>query len=301
MATARRGALRRADAGAAARRRDAALEDGLSRVPAGLIEIDWAHPAFARLAAVGAPVAQAVGQGADLRDVLNAHAERQDLRTAGGHPLRFIPQGALPSGAAYEAHIAATGGVPTRDNLHDFFNALIWLYWPRTKAALNARQASAIARDGIGAVRGAVRDAATLFDENALIFLRTDDAPERCLTGFDWPGLFIEGRAAWGRSCAVLPFGHALLEKLVAPYKSITAHAWPVHVASLEAAAQTASIDAVLADTLASADLTTSDFRPLPVMGIPGWCEANRDPAFYSDTAVFRAGRRTSAKPGQKC
>lgn len=133
------------------------------------------------------PIAQAVGQGADLRDALNAHAERQDLRTAGGHPLRFIPQGALPPGAAYEAHIAASGGVPTRDNLHDFFNALIWLHWPRTKAMLNARQASAIARDGIGAARGAVRDAATLFDENALIFLHSSDVPERCLTGFDWP------------------------------------------------------------------------------------------------------------------
>lgn len=267
---------------------------------AGLTGIDWAHPAFAPLAAIGAPVARAVGQGADLRDVLNAHAQRQDLRTAGGHPLRFILQGALPPGVAYEAHIAATGGVPTRDNLHDGFNALIWLHWPRTKAVLNARQASAIARDGIGAARGAVRDAVTLFDENALIFLHTDDAPERCLTGFDWWGLFIEGRVAWGQSCAVLPFGHALLEKLVAPYKSITAHAWPVCVASL-AAAGAASIDAVLAATLASADLTTGDFRPLPVMGIPGWCEANRDSAFYADAAVFRAGRRISAKPGQKC
>ncbi len=269
--------------------------------PAGLTGIDWAHPAFAPLAAIGAPVARAVGQGADLRDVLNVYAEQRDLRTAGGHPLRFIPQVALPFGVAYETHIAATGGVPTRDNLHDGLNALIWLHWPRTKAALNARQASAIARDGIGAARGAVRDAATLFDENALVFLHTDDAPERCLTGFDWPGLFIEGRAAWGRSCAVRPFGHALLEKLVAPYKSITAHAWPVRVASLCAAAQAASIDAVLADTLATAALATGDFCPLPVMGIPGWCEANRDPAFYSDTAVFRAGRRISAKPGQKC
>ncbi|MFS9669939.1 DUF3025 domain-containing protein, partial [Klebsiella pneumoniae] len=77
-----------------------------------------------------------------------------------------VPQDALPAGAAYEAHIAATGQVPTRDNLHDFFNALIWLHWPRAKAALNARQARAITQDGIGAARGTVRDAATLFDEN---------------------------------------------------------------------------------------------------------------------------------------
>lgn len=264
----------------------------------GLGAIDWAHPAFAPLAQIGAPIACAVEQGADLRNVLNAalsaHPAAQTICTSGGHALRFIPQDVLPPGTAYEAHIAATGCVPTRDNLHDFFNALIWLRWPRAKAALNVRQARAIARDGIGAARGTVRDAATLFDENALIFLHTDDGPERSLTGFDWQGLFVRGRAAWGATCAVLPFGHALLEKLVTPYKSITAHAWPVHVITLPE--EWASLDAGLADMLLSTELKPRDFRPLPVMGIPGWCEANDDAGFYSDTTVFRAGRRATAK-----
>ena len=208
--------------------------------------IDWSHPAFAPLAAVGAPIARAIEGGADLRDALNAYPAAQAIRTSGDHVLRFIPQDALPAGTAYESHVAATGEVPTRDNLHDFFNALIWLHWPLAKAALNARQARAITRDGIGAARGTVRDAATLFDENALIFLHTEEAPERSLTGFDWHVLFVEGRAAWGATCAVLPFGHALLEKLVAPYKSITAHSWPLHVAGLPA--DRPSLDAALAD-----------------------------------------------------
>lgn len=252
--------------------------------------INWSHPAFAPLAALGAPIARAVEQGADLREALNAHPATEPIRTSTGHALRFIAQAALPAGAAYEAHIAATGGVPTRDNLHDFFNALIWLHWPRAKAALNARQARAITQDGIGAARGTVRDAATLFDENALIFLHTSDAPERSLTGFDWQTLFVRDQAAWGATCAVLPFGHALLEKLVTPYKSITAHAWPVRVATLEA--DRASLDAALAATLFDIELAPRDFRPLPVMGIPGWCAENTDAAFYSDTSVFRPGRR---------
>jgi len=252
--------------------------------------IDWAYPAFAPLAQVGGPIADAIACGADLRDALNAHPAAWAIRTFGGHALRFIPQDALPTGTAYEAHIAATGEVPTRDNLHDFFNALIWLHWPRAKAALNARQARAIMQNGIGAARGTVRDAATLFDENALIFLHTDDAPERCLTGFDWRGLFVERRAAWGASCIVLPFGHALLEKLVAPYKSITGHAWPVRVSALPT--DRVSLDTVLAHTLLNTELTPRDFRPLPVMGIPGWCDANEDDSFYSDATVFRPGRR---------
>lgn len=256
----------------------------------GLDAIDWRHPAFAPLATIGAPIARAIKHGADLRDALNAHPAAQTIRTSSGYPLRFIAQHALPAGSAYESHIAATGEVPTRENLHDFFNALIWLHWPRAKAALNARQARAITQDGIGAARGAVRDAATLFDENALIFLHTDDAPERRLTSFDWQGLFLEGRAVWGESCAVLPFGHALLEKLVTPYKSMTAHAWPVHVAKLPA--DPASLDAALAQTLLHTELVPRDFRPLPVMGIPGWCGANEDAAFYSDASVFRPGRR---------
>ncbi len=256
--------------------------------------IDWSHPAFAPLAPIGAPIADAVARGADLRDALNAHPAARAIGTSSGHALRFIPQDALPAGTAYEAHIAATGEVPTRDNLHDFFNALIWLYWPRAKAALNARQAQAITQDGIGAARGTVRDAATLFDENALIFLHTADAPERSLTGFDWGSLFIEGRAAWGATCAVLPFGHALLEKLVAPYKSITAHAWPVHVVALPA--DRASLDTALAQTMLYTELVPRDFRPLPVMGIPGWNDANEDAGFYSDTTVFRPGRRAAAK-----
>ena len=252
--------------------------------------IDWSHPAFAPLAQFGALIADAVKRGTDLRDALNTHPASRAIRTSGGHALSFIPQDALPAGTAYEAHIAATGEVPTRDNLHDVFNALIWLHWPRAKAALNARQARAITQDGIGAARGTVRDAATLFDENALIFLHTDDASERSLTGFDWGGLFVESREAWGATCAVLPFGHALLEKLITPYKSITAHAWPVRVTALPA--DRTSLDTILAKALLNTELAPRDFRPLPVMGIPGWCDANEDASFYRDTTVFRPGRR---------
>ena len=87
-----------------------------------------------------------------------------------------MPQAALPDGCAYEAHIHATGAVPTRDNLHDFFNALVWLHFPTAKRLLNRLQAAAIARDGVQASRGPVRDAATLFDENAVLFLSAEPA-----------------------------------------------------------------------------------------------------------------------------
>ncbi|AKC69572.1 DUF3025 domain-containing protein [Pandoraea oxalativorans] len=261
-----------------------------------LPEIDWRAPWFS---AVAAP-AQAALAGDDWRGALSSLAANAGLVSGQGRALRFVAQDELPAGVAYEAFIASTGGVPTRRNLHDFFNALIWLTFPGGKAALNARQSSAIAADGVQSTRGATRDAATLFDENAVVFACSDGALGAALRAFDWQTLFVARRADWGRACEVQPFGHALLEKLVTPYKSVTAHAWIVDVPQTyfewPDARRREWLDAQIAPTLASACLTTRDFSPLPVLGIPGWWPANDDPAFYRDVAVFRSGRRERAR-----
>jgi len=264
-----------------------------------LTEIDWPQPWFAAV--------RAHGQGAlasgDWRAALSSRATAAAQVSGHGEPLRFVEQADLPEGTAYEAFIAATGGVPTRPNLHDFFNGLIWLAYPRSKAALNARQAAAIAADGVQATRGATRDAATLFDENAVIFACSDPALGAALRGFDWQTLFVTRRADWGRACEVQPFGHALLEKLVTPYKAITAHAWIVDVPGdyfdLTLAERLEWLDAQLAPGLAGIPFTPRDFAPLPVLGIPGWSPANGDPDYYRDTSVFRLGRRADL-PGGK-
>ncbi|SOY53007.1 DUF3025 domain-containing protein [Cupriavidus taiwanensis] len=265
---------------------------------AALAGIDWSRPWFQPFAAQGAALAAAVQDGADLRSALDAHAAALDLRNARGLPLRFVAQHALPHGSAYEAHIHATGEVPTRDNLHDFFNALIWLHFPQAKRALNQIQAAVIAREGVQTARGGVRDAATLFDENAVLFLSTDASLAAALRGFAWKPLFVDARAAWGTDCAVVPFGHALLEKLVQPYKSVTAHAWPLPRVPGDPA-----LDTVLAGSLqAAADAGAlrggRSFAPLPVMGIPGWCDDNAHSDFYADATVFRPGRRRDPDAG---
>jgi hypothetical protein len=96
-------------------------------------------------------------------------------------PISFVPQEDLPEGTAYEQHIGATGGVPTRDNLHDFFNGLVWLTFPRIKVQLNALQAAQIALDGVGKSRGPARDGATIFDENAALLVVRDNADSHAL------------------------------------------------------------------------------------------------------------------------
>jgi hypothetical protein len=68
----------------------------------------------------------------DVAAALNAHPAA---------PRRFVAQDALPAGEPYEAFIARTRCVPTRNNLHDAFNGLVWLAEPELKGRLNALQA----------------------------------------------------------------------------------------------------------------------------------------------------------------
>jgi hypothetical protein len=260
--------------------------------------IDWTVPWLAADAARGGAWQQAARHGeAAWRERASADARALGLVSGRGHALRFVEQSELPEGVAYERHIAATGGVPTRHVLHDFFNALIWCAFPRSKAALNARQADEIDALGVGATRGRTRDALTLFDENAVIFATADAGLAAALRDFDWTTLMLAQRAAWGRRCEAWAFGHALLEKLVQPYKACTAHAWIVEVDAAYFALPPLERRAVL-DARVAADVTvtpwsSSRFAPLPVLGVPGWWPGNADPAFYDDRAVFRSGRRT--------
>jgi hypothetical protein len=259
--------------------------------------IDWSRPWNAPLAERGArwQAAACIGYTAYL-DTLNADARTAALVTGRGEPLGFIAQDDLPDGESYEAHIARTGRVPTRHNLHDFFNGLMWFAQPRIKAALNARQAMQIETLGIGPTRGGVRDALTLFDENAVLFACADPTLADALRRFDWHTLFVAERAAWGKRCEARIFGHALLEKLVTPYKACTGHAWIVEVPSsyfeFDDIARRAMLDELVAERVRADALDSRAFAPLPVLGVPGWWPENASTGFYDDAAVFRAGRR---------
>ena len=238
--------------------------------------IDWSAPWLAPWRAQGQPLAQLL-----LQDDPSVH---QALQTAApqGAPVVFVPQSALPEGTAYEQHIWDTRRVPTRDNLHDFFNGLVWLQFPRTKRRLNQLQAQAIAADGVQAVRGPLRDAVTVFDENGAL-LQAPNALWDALRARDWQRLFIDLRPLWAEARLVL-FGHALLEKLVSPRKPMVAHVFhaPVAMNSI------ADMDGWLADQMDASAWSTKPFTPLPVLGVPGWWPANEAPGFYDDAQVFR-------------
>ena len=192
---------------------------------AALSEIDWSVPWLAPYRESGLALIAPITEGTTVAHALNqvrSHGADPPLLAAG--MLQFVSQAELPPGHAYESFIAKTACVPTRDNLHDLFNGLVWLRWPKLKRHLNELQASELTRRRLETTRGAVRDALTLFDENAAL-LQLPPLLEADLRQRDWRALFVEHRADWA-DARVWLFGHALLEKLVRPRKAITAHAW---------------------------------------------------------------------------
>jgi hypothetical protein len=244
---------------------------------------DWSRPWFESWREPGEAVFARWHGGARLAEALNAQLAA---------PLRFVAHERLPAGTAYESFVHATGECPVRDGLHDFFNGLCWLKFPAAKRALNRVQAAHIARDGIGGRRGAVRDAATLFDENGAL-LRAPPPLWQALRERDWRLLFVGLRPLW-RDARLLVFGHALLEQLAAPRKDLTAHVWA-------APCPAEGADDWLAQALAPERLADKPFVPLPVLGVPGWCAENANFSFYDDSLVFRPPRapknRTTAPP----
>lgn len=257
-------------------------------------DIAWSQAWYASVL----PLASRVIAAGEWRDRINAEAAALRLLNHRQQAIRFVAQYELPEGVAYESFISETGSVPTRENLHDFFNALVWLSFPRIKARLNALQAAQIASLGIGKSRGAARDAATIFDENAALLVVQDSEQGMrlvdALRNHQWQQAFIEQRALFGTQCEVCLFGHALMEKLAQPYKAITAHAWVVRVGAdyfaLGPDARRARLDQQVAQQLAAHALTTADYTPLPVLGVPGWWP-QQDEDFYADTQVFRCKR----------
>jgi len=266
------------------------------------LDAPWYAPYAPWLARIAEPAL--AGRWAVCLAELNRLALAQGLVNARGLPLRFVER--LPDdGLAYEARIDATGLVHTRADegaWHDLFNAVVWLAFPRIKARLNALQAAAIARDGVGERRGALRDAATLFDENAALVVLREPGLRSRWQAHDWVAVFGPGRSAPAWISPPLILGHALLDKLRTPYKAACAHAWLLDLPAgppadrpvgprLDWRAELPAVDAAVAAGL-NERLARDAFLPLPVLGVPGWWPANADPAFYDDATVFRPAPR---------
>lgn len=228
---------------------------------------------------------------------LNAWAHESGLALPDGRALRFVtaPARRVPA-LAYERRVAEEAEIATREgNLHDACNALAWLAFPRTKAALNARH---VAAGGAATAnrRTRVRDAASLLDESGLLFVCTDADIVEGLRRHRWRETFWERQAEVERGTRAYAIGHGLLVKLLAPYLALTAKALVVSIdpAALPAGGEGCrQVDAAAAETVAQDDFSPARLAPLPVIALPGWSMGARSEQVFDNAAVFRPLRNT--------
>ena len=111
------------------------------------------------------------------------------------------------------------------NNWHDLFNALVWITFPKTKAALNARHFHALMKERLASgalTRGAVRDVNTLLDESGVIVVYAEDELAGLLRSFEWKKLFWQSREQVRAGMGFYLFGHGLYEKALQPYVGMT-------------------------------------------------------------------------------
>ncbi|MDP2254366.1 MAG: DUF3025 domain-containing protein, partial [Thiobacillus sp.] len=167
----------------------------------------------------------------------------------------------------------------------DVLNALVWLRFPRFKSALNAAHGEAITLE-TDSRRGRRRDALTVLDESGVWVISRDPSLPQWLADRAWHALFWEARARVETGRCFVVVGHALLEKTLAPYPSITGKCLLLRSDSLDPDAADA-----LAVTALGAIGTPRQLAPLPVQGIPGWDAANAHAAYYANKEIFRPAR----------
>jgi hypothetical protein len=242
------------------------------------------HPAFA-------PYRRWLVAGA-LPELAQLNAWALDARLAlpDGKPLRFL-HGAPASALAYESAIAHHGIVHVRrGQWHDALNALVWLAFPKTKAALNARhvqdRTSATANQ-----RSRGRDAATLLDESGLILVCGDPDLDRLLRERAWRALFDDRRSAVMRMMQPYAIGHGMLVKLLAPFRAVTARTLVLAIDPRTlppGAAGRARVDAAAARAIGDRALRPEMLPPLPVAALPGWDSEALGARLFDDPSVFR-------------
>jgi len=236
----------------------------------------------------------------DLQALLDA-APRA-VTNSEGKSLRLASADINLSAADYEGRVARDAVLAVRmPGWHDLFNVLAWAAWPRAKASLNVRHVVELDRQA-GPNRSPARDALTQFDEDGVIVAVVDSTLEQLARDFRWKELFWTRRAHLANGFRVFVFGHALAEKLMAPFVGLTAKAVFIPVeegfGALDLVEQREALDEQAAALLRAPGSFASprDLAPLPVLGMPGWWVGGESERFYDDDKYFRAGRTRTAR-----
>jgi hypothetical protein len=233
--------------------------------------------------------------------------------SGGGFPVRFVRQQRILRSmkddlgwrANYQMRIFLSGEVPSRpSNWHDFFNAWTWIFFPKLKAAINARHFHSLDESlefpwkSVAGNRNREQDMLTLFDEGGLLVVTEDDELWDLICRRQWSELFLANKKRISVDVRFLPVGHALFECALKGHPKLHASCVRVRAEArrFDFSGRESSMSALTEiDTLASLKIigraqlrSPDDLHALPVWGIRGWHPRAEDPAFIADRTYFR-------------
>ena len=218
------------------------------------------------------------------------------------HLKRFVCQNTMPDDKRYyEQIIFEDDVIPTRkESWHDFFNGIIWLRFPQTKAYLNELHIAEINAHGLNP-RSKVRNHITHFDECGIVlFVRGETLYSRCQDMLQkqlWTELFCDLESEWHKTIQAFVFGHANLEMLLKPFIGLTGKVLLICID--DKLNTTKALDSEQADSILLEHLkdnatmfASKPFYPLPILGVPTWHYDKQDSAFYNNKQYFMPKRQ---------
>jgi hypothetical protein len=212
---------------------------------------------------------------------------------------RFVPQdrAALERAGGYEQHVASLREVPTRrEHWHDFFNMAVWAHFPAVRWALNELHTSAASgradpRNG----RTPEQNMASQLDESGMLVTSSSPSLLEDLRALRYKRVFWERRDELAETTRFWLIGHGTLESLLSPHLGLATKALLFEVQALpnlaDADAFRVELDQRASRAIRELGCELRRFDPVPVMGIPGYCD-NGFSEFYDDARYFRFQRR---------
>jgi len=232
-----------------------------------------------------------------------AEFSERSIKSFNDQNIQAVAQGYTPEkfDDLYESRIYLKGELQTRlENWHDFFNAMCWLQFPKTKSTLNKLHFDTSLQRKEGSNRSPLENAIALFDECGAIIVADDEKYLELIRSHQWKEIFYDKKESWGTKnskpgiqCYV--FGHAMHEKALTPYIGMTTHnillVKEKDFFEKDYKEQLSELDNQIYDIWLNKKIKkTKDLQPVPLLGIPNWY-SSQDENFYNNRDYFRPGR----------
>lgn len=228
----------------------------------------------------------------------NSVFEKNPVYSATGAKINAVPQEKKSKifEEGYEPRIYLKGELQTRlESWHDFFNFMVWQTFPNIKAMMNKWQYLSLKkRFPHPSNRTHLENLLTQFDEGGMVVLSANHNLTELLKKHEWKKLFYNNRELVKTDMKFYIIGHAIYEKLMTPYPTITAGGiiFDVEKSFFEKDKnlQIDWIDKHCANFLDQENWSQSYIRwqPVPIFGIPGWSQENNHADYYENTQYFR-------------